>query len=419
MSSPAQKGPTVAVLDAVQELADGLAAELNRSVAVDDPQLRLLASSAHYEDVDPARLDSLLGRRINGPTLTYVMDAGAQQWRAPTHLEANPDLGVAYARWGFPLRSKFGLLGFMWLIDDGAIGERELAVAAETARRIEHVLARQSRTTMTADPQVEALVDGLLARERHDREDAAADLLGRGLFCRATSLAALVIRTASQDPTRGVGTDAEAVRRGLADALQNRLRETFAFSVGDTESVLVVGARLELPVDDLMAMATGVHQEIARCDPALSAATRIGVGAPVNALADIHQAHRQAAVAAEIALARREVAAAWDAHPLEGMLRGSLRPDVPAALVPAVLHRLQEQPADMLQVIATYLDQAGNVNATADLMHLHRTTIYYRLEKFRERTGLDLDDGRTRLLVHLWLSAKHLMGAETDGSIDP
>ncbi|MEV6489526.1 helix-turn-helix domain-containing protein [Actinoplanes sp. NPDC051633] len=40
---------------------------------------------------------------------------------------------------------------------------------------------------------------------------------------------------------------------------------------------------------------------------------------------------------------------------------------------------------------------------------MHRTTLYYRLRQVRELTGLDLDDGRTRLTLHLGLTAAEII----------
>jgi DNA-binding PucR family transcriptional regulator len=53
------------------------------------------------------------------------------------------------------------------------------------------------------------------------------------------------------------------------------------------------------------------------------------------------------------------------------------------------------------------LDLGGDVAAAAQLLHIHRTTLYYRLDKITELTGVDLRDGarRTDLQVALWLAS--------------
>jgi DNA-binding PucR family transcriptional regulator len=53
------------------------------------------------------------------------------------------------------------------------------------------------------------------------------------------------------------------------------------------------------------------------------------------------------------------------------------------------------------------LDHGGDVTAAAAVLHLHRTTLYYRLDRIEELTGVDLRDGRARtdLQLALWLAA--------------
>lgn len=341
--------------------------------------------------------------------LNYVMEAGAQQWRQRTHLKANPDLGIDSDRWCFPLRSKFELMGFMWLIDDGTIASSELDMASETAQQIEEVLIHRTDPVVPADIEAESLILGLLDRDHQDRERAAAELRGLGYFRNTTALVVLAVHNAREPRPRLEDADTATVRRAIGNALQGRLKESFAFAATSRDSALIVGFRKEPSESELMSLATALHAEIHRVDMGVSDAVTIGIGAPVETLVEVRSAFDQGVVATQVARDKEQVAAAWEKHPLEGLLRACLRPEVKPALVPPVLRALEGQPQDTLHMIATYLKNAGNVNATADQTHLHRTTVYYRLAKFHERTGLDLDDGEVRLLVHLWLTAKDLV----------
>ncbi|MGK5557426.1 PucR family transcriptional regulator, partial [Actinomadura kijaniata] len=58
----------------------------------------------------------------------------------------------------------------------------------------------------------------------------------------------------------------------------------------------------------------------------------------------------------------------------------------------------------------TYLDQAGNAQRTAAALNVHRQTLYYRLSRIEALTGLDLDSGTDRLLLHMALKVAHLEG---------
>ncbi len=85
--------------------------------------------------------------------------------------------------------------------------------------------------------------------------------------------------------------------------------------------------------------------------------------------------------------------------------------DAPADVTAARLHPAAETLAslprmDLLTTARTVLD-LGDVTAAAERLHLHRTTLYYRLDRIAELTGVDLRDGprRTDLQLALWLDA--------------
>ncbi|GAA2386644.1 helix-turn-helix domain-containing protein [Streptomyces coeruleofuscus] len=56
-----------------------------------------------------------------------------------------------------------------------------------------------------------------------------------------------------------------------------------------------------------------------------------------------------------------------------------------------------------------FLDNAGSIPRTADALRLHRTSLYYRLRQIREITGLDLDNGADRLVLHMGLRVEELL----------
>jgi PucR C-terminal helix-turn-helix domain/GGDEF-like domain len=55
----------------------------------------------------------------------------------------------------------------------------------------------------------------------------------------------------------------------------------------------------------------------------------------------------------------------------------------------------------LVETLTTYLDSGMNVSRSAAAMHLHHTTMRYRLQRISEISGLDLDDPAERLAVQL------------------
>lgn len=62
----------------------------------------------------------------------------------------------------------------------------------------------------------------------------------------------------------------------------------------------------------------------------------------------------------------------------------------------------------LARTLETYLDLAGNAQATAKALRLHRATLYYRLQRIEELARADLKDGNDRLMLHLGLKLARL-----------
>ena len=70
----------------------------------------------------------------------------------------------------------------------------------------------------------------------------------------------------------------------------------------------------------------------------------------------------------------------------------------------------EQYETDLLLTLETFLDADGNVAGTAQRLFTHRHTVYYRLERIRELSGLDVasSDGREKL--SLGLKAMRVLG---------
>ncbi|MGW2064042.1 PucR family transcriptional regulator, partial [Streptomyces sp. NPDC001937] len=75
---------------------------------------------------------------------------------------------------------------------------------------------------------------------------------------------------------------------------------------------------------------------------------------------------------------------------------------------PAVRPLLTPPHTDLARTAEVFLDCAGQASRTAAELGIHRQTLYYRLSRVEQLTGLDLNDGEDRLLLHLALKRARL-----------
>lgn len=82
----------------------------------------------------------------------------------------------------------------------------------------------------------------------------------------------------------------------------------------------------------------------------------------------------------------------------------------PTDLIPDYLTRLiqydHENNSSLLETLYYYVYTVKNTKAAADMMHIHRNTLLYRLEKVRSIIEVDLDNGD--IFLHLMLAFKFL-----------
>ena len=64
----------------------------------------------------------------------------------------------------------------------------------------------------------------------------------------------------------------------------------------------------------------------------------------------------------------------------------------------------------LVETLETYLDLAGSAVETSKALRLHRTSLYYRLQRVPRLTGTNLKNGDERLMLHLSLKLARLHG---------
>ena len=78
------------------------------------------------------------------------------------------------------------------------------------------------------------------------------------------------------------------------------------------------------------------------------------------------------------------------------------------AHVPILRRLLHERQADLFNTLETYLDAGGNSVQTAEALHIHRSTLNYRLARIKDICGVDLSAPGTRLNLQIALKLMRL-----------
>jgi len=123
-------------VDLIQRHVDELAAILDRGVVVDDTEFRMLAHSAHDNNIDAVRRQGILSRTAPADIVEWVM--GFAPHRAEGLLRIPPNSRFAMrARVCIPIRLEGALLGYLWMLDEPS------PVPADATAEIGHLHQRR------------------------------------------------------------------------------------------------------------------------------------------------------------------------------------------------------------------------------------------------------------------------------------
>ncbi|EPD64648.1 MULTISPECIES: PucR family transcriptional regulator [unclassified Streptomyces] len=385
-----------------QELVDEISELLGAPATLESRDFELIAFGAYDSEgdldasaLDPVRTRSILTRRSTSAVRTWFEGFGITRATGPVRIPRTPEAGVHRGRICLPVRHRGVVLGYVWLLDsDPGPTEQQLAAAMDVTVRIGALLADEAQHGADLTRELRAV----LTAERGWQQDMAVAELRTALASRADALHTVVCVTPwpSADPD-----DAPSVRTVPgATALC-----TVPWGAASQSLALLVRLRSADVLTPAVTAAGRLLERARQLDRGTTAAS--GVAPARTGLAELATAWREALAAARAALAEPRLGpvAEWT-HIGPFRLLTSLPPEV--AHDPAVDLLLSPAHRELARTAEVYLDCAGQATRTAAELGIHRQTLYYRLSRVEQLTGLDLDDGEDRLLLHMALKGARL-----------
>ncbi|WP_266390114.1 helix-turn-helix domain-containing protein [Streptomyces canus] len=451
-----------------QELVDEISELLGVPATLENRDFELIAFGAYDSegDLDPSALDpvrtrSILTRRSTATVRTWFEGFGITRASEPVRIPPTPEAGVYRGRICLPVRHRGVVLGYVWLLDsDPGPTDPQLDAAMRVTARIGALLADEAQHGADLSRELRAV----LTAERGWQGDMAVAALRTALGPRADGpyTVVCVAPWPSADPddapsartvphatalctvpwgvagqalavlVRLRATDTLTPASSAAGRLLERAAAPGAAAPGSTGDTAASGATRDsaAPSAPGGTAAPSVARSTAASDatrdtPPASGATRsttapgatrdapapgavaAGVAGARVGLAELAVTWQEASAAARAALAepRFGPVAEWSRIGPYRLLT-ALPPET--AHDPVVRPLLSPAHRELARTAEVYLDCAGQAGRTAAELGIHRQTLYYRLSRVEQLTGLDLDDGEDRLLLHMALKGARL-----------
>jgi len=377
----------------LQVIAEQLAAALERSVIIDDAALRPVAVSAQTGLVDASRIEAVLQRRTSARHRQMLTERGIFKAREPVPIP--PREPGSLPRLCLPLAHRDQLLGFLWLMDEppltAAQVQRAQAAAAQAARLLHQRAARQTAEFGT----FAGLADALLHADDEDRAEAARELTDEAALTGSPPYALGLIRYLADAPAG----QRDSLLQVAGDLRRRAAPGSFVLATPGKHELMAITTR----------DATGPLRDAVRALPGPPLV--IGTAGAAAALAAVHAERDNARYAAEVAAAVPAFSRAADWGDLDSYAVFQYLPRdqaAPERICPGITAVLTERTGMYEATIRAYLDCGANVQQAAALLHIHRTTLYWRLARVTDLLAVDLSRGDDRLKLHLALKLAEL-----------
>ena len=378
--------------DALQDLSESV----GRRLVLLDAGMRVAGYSIHESEGDRARISHIL--------------AHSDSWPAPstaTHehvIEHRQELGdCLFIRLTDRNRRIVGHLVAV-LGDAGPPNSGDLDRLLDSARTSLGVLLTLRAFYAERDvARSRGLTHDLILGGPDQRTAAAEALLAERFLSASGRYCAVALGV---DPRRQESPEADMAALAVSTTLN---------FVAQTSTASVVGTALPDGVGVLVFPRPVVVPRLTRI---LERPQVVGVRAGIGPLTDLTQVYRSFEQAR---LAWRASCFAPDHHPtvleveqagIDAVLARLPLEKFTAADLPSAAHRVITAgfAYDMLLTLDCYLDHGGDAQRTARTLRIHRSTLYYRLDKMRDVIGGDLRDGRLRRELHTGLHIAKLSG---------
>ncbi|RKS76870.1 DNA-binding PucR family transcriptional regulator [Actinomadura pelletieri DSM 43383] len=366
-------------------LADTAAEIADAPVTLEDARSRVLAYSGLQGTTDPARVSTIVGRRVPPQVIAHLRACGVFRRMArssdPIMVPAGPD-GM-FPRLVVPVRAGGEWLGSIWAVAKTPIPPDRVARLTDLASVVAlHLLRLRAET-------------GVARR-------VSADRLRAALRDGTTPVPA-------RPPWRVVtlGGESGDIRRRLDlwEAITHRFgwHRPLLTDLDDTLFAVLT----DLPNQDPGSM-PWLHDVVTRVRthaPDLYAA----VGGPAATLADLPRSRAESAELAALLSSGRlplglvSMDDAWPTVTVERARQATGTHLLGGPLPTLQAHDRKHQTA-FLPTLAAWLDHYGDTKATALALDVHPNTLRHRLKRMTEVTPLDLTSRETRLALRLQLT---------------
>ncbi len=387
------------------ELAVRMAGLLGQSISIETERFDALASY-NIADVDEARRFTQQYGHTD-PRLVRALEDGGylaqiRETLRPVVLPQLPEVGLEMERILAPIVVHGAIYGYMWIIADGSPLSDIDRLAIESGTTIAALMMLYREAVQSAEASLKGnLLTQLIEDTKGVRKSVLTDqALRYGVDLRVPYAVLVVDCADSSSSSQHIAQLYQRINRLSTVNNWSTVIGTFAGQV-----VLLVPAEQRQQIAEHI---TGVLEsgDKQAC---------IAMSAAQQGAVNVGRAHQQCRETLSIMTrlgTRKRIVSFDDLGYLHTLYRAGVSALPGNPHVPCLKKLKADAHAELFQTLEAYLDAGGNGVATAETLHIHRSTLNYRLDRIKEICGCDLGDPLTRTNLQVALKLLRLFEGE-------
>lgn len=393
----------------LKHLAVRLAELLGHSVSIETANFDAIATH-NITEIDEARRYTQLHGRTDPRLVTALEKRGIlpeiRENLRPKYLEAMPDVGLGMERILAPIVVHGEIYGFMWVIaDEHGLSEIDM-MAIESGSTIAALMMLYQESVQSAEASLKGSLMSQLIEGNASRETILTDASMRyGVDLRSSYVMMMVecLMNGSQKLTTLYRTINQMIASDGWNAVVGQFAGQIVLLAQDDEHLKALAARIQeraalsklcgdstprVGVSGLQQGTENVRCAYDQCVDVLHITRRLDPGGRVMYFSELGYLHTLF-------------------HAGAGTLSGN-------PYVPLLRRLLDEKQADLFRTLEAYLDSGGNGVGTAEILHIHRSTLNYRLQRINHIIEYNLQDPMIRTNLQVAVKLMRLFEVEEE-----
>lgn len=384
----------------LQELADTLAGLIGQSISIENDRFEALVS-ANIAPVDEARRYTVTEGRTNPDLIAAIERSGIlneiRTTLRPVFIPQMAEVGLELERILAPIVVHGEIYGYVWIIADS---DRALSdidrMAIESGATIAALMLLHQESIQVAEASLKGGLLSQLIQGESERELVLRDQALRYGLDLDSPYVMIVVENQDRSSQQLLQVY-RRINRLAGTQNWNAVVSQFAGQV----VVLSQAATTQTMAESILLQGNGD--------------LRVSVSGVHRGASDTGSAHEQCIDALQISrrLTPDQRLVYFDdlgyLYPLYRSGANSLNHN---PYVPCLRELQEKRHADLFNTLETYLDAGGNTVQTAKTLHIHRSTLNYRLDRIKDICDLNLSDPVTRTNLQMALKLLRLFEGE-------